>query len=84
MARHENDLAAEMELGAYDAESCPSGHHPSTVGLLTPTWVSCDLCRQVEALQKAGPPGPGNHIALVTHEEAARRLQLRADLLADD
>lgn len=68
------------ELSAYDGESCPRGHHPSLVERFAPTWVFCSLCAQVEALEKAGPPSPGNFIALVTREEADRRDQLRAEL----
>lgn len=80
MARHPNDLAAEFELREYQAESCPNGHHPSLVGRYVPVVVLCEICRAIDVVQQAEKPGPGQHIVLVTVEEAGRR----AAILADD
>lgn len=80
MSRHVSDLAAEMELDAYDSESCPNGHHPSLVGRVAPVVVLCEICASVEQLQETQKPGPGQHIVLVTVEEARRRAKILADL----
>jgi hypothetical protein len=67
-------------MSAYEAEMCANGHHPSLVGRVVPVVVLCEICRAVEALREQEKPGPGQHIVLVTREEAQRR----AELLADD
>lgn len=79
MSRHPNDLAAEMALLDYDSEACPNGHHPSLVGRYLPVVVTCEICRAVDSLQEQQKPGPGQHIVLVTVEEARRQAEILAD-----
>jgi hypothetical protein len=76
---HPHDRQAVLELRAYDAQACPRGHHESDVEKYAPSWVRCELCAAMDAMEKKGPPGPGNHIVLLPIEEAERRAAWMAD-----
>jgi len=60
LALPRSDRAADDALKAYEAASCPAGHHPDLWTdirrpVIVPEWRYCRICELVTQAQDAGP-----------------------------